>query len=305
METSWTQVGIACVALGAAWYFLSHHHHHHHNDDNDDDDNNTTNNSSSIAGSNAESDDVLSSGTITLDDSDFGNTAGLSSEVKRDFARYFSTHRVVFTHSVAAALALGNIQKTGCLSPMVSRVDNVAFDAATNDATVRDFQEQIATHFLPGAAAENGSEKSEQEQEQQQQQRGDAGRVDDGVVTEQLLTLLVRCITVNAGFKVAMEELKFPSFLQPTFLVTTQWDQCHVITYGFVGPNKFGPPGTGELTDTVVKITSPDLLRAKTGEPLTFQYKTYPTTQGDAVSELYHDYEKTGMTMGVQPLRSD
>jgi hypothetical protein len=245
---------------------------------------------------------VHQAGTVDVDDSDFGGQPGLSLEVRRDFSRYFSSDSVVFLLSDrGGAAGTGGIAE---LRSFQATVPNVDYVAESNDRSVANFRALLARELLRARVDDDSSTDPHDDLDD------DAAAA---VVNDVLLTACVRCITVNVGFKVAMERVACPVFLQPTFVVVLRGGACHLVNYGFVGMGRRGV-GVRQSTDRVVRICSPDLLAATgalgagaTGaraeaatRRLTFSFEVYDAQYGSAVDEVRRDVEATAGRLGLR-----
>mgnify|MGYP000032080649 CR=1 FL=1 len=181
-------------------------------------------------------------GQITLGNADFGGTNGLSAEVSRDFSRYFTSGHAVF---LVAPLNWDTQGASNALRQLSSNVPNNEFTAESNGATIAHFRERVR------AAMEQVRTRVSSPSE---------------LLSDRLLTLIIRCMTVNFGFEIAFGVVKCPSLLQPSFVLALSETQCHVVSYAYVGSNARGTVGR-KYTDQVLRIQSPELRQlADSGE---------------------------------------
>ena len=152
------------------------------------------------------------SDAVYVDDSDFGNTSSLTSELRRDFARYFTSRTAVFLLNCRRKLPAQPIV------PFHANVPNVDYVEASNMRTAADFREQLIREL---------------------------GRHSDGDVSAEVIPddtlntaviMCIRCMTITVGFKIAMSfrgASGMPmSLLQPAFVLVigAGGRQCHVVT---------------------------------------------------------------------------
>ena len=198
--------------------------------------------------------------TIVLRNADFGGSESLSLEVRRDFARYFSNGAVYLIRSAGTGtdilLDLKEFNPT---------VENSDFLAESNDATVNNFQELLTEQIR-------------------------LAREQSFTFSRSTVAACVRCITINAGFKVAMDVIKFPMFLQPTFVVSVTPTELRVINYAYVGMNKQGPPGA-QSTDKVARIVSPNLFEVTPAglNDMHFSFDIRDTSQTNILEQINLD----------------
>jgi hypothetical protein len=114
---------------------------------------------------------------------------------------------------------------------------------------------------------------------------------------------LLRLLTVSVGFKISMQIMGVPIFLQPRFLVLLDKTSIRVATYGFVASELGDITGNGDPNTKHTKYTcramSPNILEKK--DQLNFRVEISKTSSFSSTQQiLKHDHNNRKLTRSTK-----